>query len=182
MSAFGARGIVIPLTILRLVFLSQAYSSDDTPYDSLNAAIVTQLSLNFAIILACFPFLKTFMDHVQNGLFTTDLRLAPGVLGDSYGAKHSYALGSVGRSKNTAKNSQSNSSGSHGKSIANTTIGGTEPWEMTPTPGVVTTARGGETSLDESRASSGGSDRMIIKQTTAVTVQSERRVGGGMPV
>ena len=65
---------VIPLTILRLVYISQSSTSTDPTFDALNTALVSTININFSIILACIPFLKPFLDSLQIGMFNSDPR------------------------------------------------------------------------------------------------------------
>jgi hypothetical protein len=160
---------IIPLTIVRLVYISSANSSSDRPFNEFNAVIATQIGVNLDAILTCLPFLRTFMEHVQHGVFTSDLRKAPG-----YGGKSmmSYAMGSVGRSHDASHKSQETGATSSGD------------WKNgvkeKNTTGLDTVIMVGDED-NESRASSGNSDTLIIKQTNTITVQStsgERRGDG----
>ncbi|MCJ1376853.1 hypothetical protein MMC20_008098 [Loxospora ochrophaea] len=75
MSAFAGRALMLPVTILRLVYISSAYHSLDRTYADFNTVITTVVDVNISIILACIPFLKPFVDSLQIGLFNSDPRI-----------------------------------------------------------------------------------------------------------
>lgn len=66
---------VIPLAILRIVYLSSAAKSSDRTFADFNTVMVTEIDMNLSIIFACFPFLKPVMDGLQTGLLTSDIHI-----------------------------------------------------------------------------------------------------------
>ncbi|RDW56656.1 hypothetical protein BP6252_14069 [Coleophoma cylindrospora] len=67
--AFGTRVLIIPLTILRLYYIST--TSSRLIFDQTSAAYHTYLSttvhLNIAVIVTCLPFLKPFLENMSSG-------------------------------------------------------------------------------------------------------------------
>jgi len=74
MIAFTERFLVLPLTILRLVYISSTATSADPTYAAVPTALTTVININLSIILACIPFLKPFLDSLQIGMFNSDPR------------------------------------------------------------------------------------------------------------
>jgi hypothetical protein len=115
--------------------------------------------MNLAIVLACFPFIKTFMDCVQTGLLTAELYSAGGKSiksGKSYAMDSFGSYGKMSASKNSA---------------AKKSIGSSGQWMDEPNTHTTITAAIREDV--ESRTSSSGSDKMIIRQTKDVAVEFE---------
>lgn len=98
---FSARLLVIPITILRLVFLTnESHSRTVQPLGrSFHSAMATEFQLHIAIIAACAPFLKTFIESMQHGFTTADLFHAPAVVfsGAQKTGKSGYILSSLGK-------------------------------------------------------------------------------------
>ncbi|KAF8246428.1 hypothetical protein K440DRAFT_368190 [Wilcoxina mikolae CBS 423.85] len=165
MGAFATRALVIPLTILRLIYISSASKSSDKPFDDFNTAVTTEVGMNLAIVLACFPFIKTFMDSVQTGLLTAKLHTAGG---KSVRSGASYAMGSFGSygKMSAGKNS-----------VAKESTATCRSGQWMDEPNTHTTITAAIREDVESRSSSGGSDRMIIRQTNDIAVEFEI-VGG----
>ena len=63
------------MVILRLIFLSSALDSSDKTFDYRRAVLVTLAHVNASILVACIPFLKPFMQGLDSGLLTSDLRV-----------------------------------------------------------------------------------------------------------
>ena len=108
------RDRTIPLSILRLVYLSQASDSSDVTLDSFDAALVTEIHTNYSIIASCLPFLKPLVDALAIGLISNDIRLREdsgnvkdkinsfGVLGDrGFEKRNLYGWGRSQNSGNT---------------------------------------------------------------------------------
>ncbi|MCJ1318975.1 hypothetical protein MMC15_004307 [Xylographa vitiligo] len=74
MIAFTERILVLPLTILRLVYISSTTPSTDPTFAAVPTALTTVVNINLSIILACIPFLKPFLDSLQIGMFNSDPR------------------------------------------------------------------------------------------------------------
>lgn len=68
---------LIPLAILRVVYLANANRSDDLTYTLYQAAVVTEVEIHSSIIMTCIPYLKPLWDSLQVGLMTNDLAHAP---------------------------------------------------------------------------------------------------------
>lgn len=65
---------MIPIIIVRLVFLSAFSNSTDHPFDDFSTVLTTIIHINFSIIVSCVPFLKPVMDSLQTGVLASDLR------------------------------------------------------------------------------------------------------------
>ncbi|KAK3353306.1 hypothetical protein B0T25DRAFT_207929 [Lasiosphaeria hispida] len=63
--AFGLRLLVIIPTLIRLIYLSTAFSSADPTLDSVLATICTQTQLSYAIIATTTPCLRPFMSALN---------------------------------------------------------------------------------------------------------------------
>lgn len=72
--AFAARALIIPIIVVRLVFVNASSGSIDHPFDDFHLAITTIVHVNLSIIVSCIPFLKPFMDSLQTGVLASDLR------------------------------------------------------------------------------------------------------------
>ena len=69
---------MIPIIVVRLVYLNSTYRSIDRTYNDVNATITTIFHANLSIVIMAVPFLKPFMDSLQTGILASDLRrLAP---------------------------------------------------------------------------------------------------------
>ncbi|MCJ1462539.1 hypothetical protein MMC07_001141 [Pseudocyphellaria aurata] len=75
MSAFALRALLIPLAVLRLVYIKSASRSRDQTFDDVQTTLLTQVDMNMSIIFACFIFLKPFMDGLQTGLLASDIQI-----------------------------------------------------------------------------------------------------------
>ncbi|MCJ1426815.1 hypothetical protein MMC29_004718 [Sticta canariensis] len=73
-AAFAARALMIPIIIVRLVFLSAFSNSIDHPFDDFSTVLTTIVHINFSIMVSCVPFLKPVMDSLQTGVLASDLR------------------------------------------------------------------------------------------------------------
>ena len=146
---------MIPLIILRLLYLMKVSHSSDRTYDSLNLWIITEIAVNLSVVTACVPFSKPFADGVQSGVLGGDIRFkksAQGSLEDSTG----HTLQSLSRARQRPGDGFLLIPESSNAETVVTT--GTEP---------------ARDCLSES--TSFGSDRMIIRQTTGFTVHSEQK-------
>ena len=65
---------MIPIIIVRLVFLSAFSNSIDHPFDDFSTVLTTIIHINFSIMVSCVPFLKPVMDSLQTGVLASDLR------------------------------------------------------------------------------------------------------------
>ena len=57
------------------MFLTSALESSDKPFDYRKPVLVTLAHVNTSILVACIPFLKPFMQRLDSGLLTSDLRV-----------------------------------------------------------------------------------------------------------
>ena len=65
---------VIPVTIIRLVYI---YSSDGTPdptFDNFNQALTTDIATALSIIVAVISFIKPFLDSIETGMLAGKVR------------------------------------------------------------------------------------------------------------
>ncbi|KAI5777089.1 hypothetical protein EDC01DRAFT_624550 [Geopyxis carbonaria] len=177
MAAFAARALVIPLTVLRIAYIHRdaVAATGDPTFDAFDAAVVTAIGMTLDVALACLPFLRTFMDAVQHGVFTADLRVAPG-----HGGSLAYALGSV----YGVQESKGTHSGSGGSKVGGLgRFGKKKNSQSVSRSQIDTTITGKSMARDgdgHSRASSGhDSCTLIIKQSTTLSVQSETVDDGG---
>jgi hypothetical protein len=149
---------VIGAAICRLIYLSILEDSPDPTFvDSVTYNVCTQCNATLAVIVACVPTLKPFMDRVESGLLNVSFH--PRAPGTTYGPQDSYEL------KNMSKTSgNQNSSGSQS--------GSNRPWrpDMVGYKSVVSVpAKWIPTSKKERDAKSvesNNSEQMIIRQTT----------------
>ena len=65
---------IIPIIIVRLVFVNASSHFVDHPFDDFDITITTVAHINLSIIVSCIPFLKPFMDSLQTGVLASDLR------------------------------------------------------------------------------------------------------------
>lgn len=89
---------MIPLAILRLVYIKSSSKSADHTFDDLHTVLLTQVDMNLSIIFACFIFLKPFMDGLQTGLLASDIQILS--------SKKSSGNGSFGLGTWSKKNRQ----------------------------------------------------------------------------
>ncbi|KAF7853660.1 hypothetical protein EAF04_010651 [Stromatinia cepivora] len=71
---FMSRILIIPLTVLHLIYLSSSLASPNPTLKTFNSTLLSTLQMNFAIIISCFPFSRLLITSVQSGLLTTSLR------------------------------------------------------------------------------------------------------------
>lgn len=79
--AFTCRILVIAATISRLVYLDNLRHSTDPFWDSINFHISTQCQQTLAVIVACAPSLKNFVDHVTSGMLDLTVQVRTGTNG-----------------------------------------------------------------------------------------------------
>ncbi|KAM0800486.1 hypothetical protein BDR22DRAFT_852051 [Usnea florida] len=75
MLSFTPNITTIPFAVLRLVYLSKVYHSNDTTIDAVDVALVTVLHTNYCIIASCVTFLKPLIDALSIGLMTNEIRV-----------------------------------------------------------------------------------------------------------
>ena len=90
-----------PLIVVRLVYIFQAFNTSDRVFAEWRCAVVTQLTMNLSIIVACVPFLKTVINHLQPGWSTSNVRVGLGfktIANLEANSRSGFAMGSVVRS------------------------------------------------------------------------------------
>ena len=92
---------MIPLALIRMLYIGRASNSLDHPYDDLHMAVVTQVDMNLSILFACFIFLKPFMDGLQTGLLASDIHILDPKKSHSTGSGSAggFAMGSWSKIK-----------------------------------------------------------------------------------
>ena len=94
---------IVPLTILRLIYITSTSKSADHTWDEFDAVATTQIIVNLSVVVACIPFLKPFLDSLQTGAISGNIRLKP--LSDNSAAKK--AANSLRSRKDNAGNGAS---------------------------------------------------------------------------
>ncbi|PVH83110.1 hypothetical protein DL98DRAFT_413706 [Cadophora sp. DSE1049] len=196
---FGTRMFIIPLTIWRLEIINNDArpSIPDQTLASYHTYLATTVQLNFAIVAACIPFLKPFMESMNSGSYIASA--AP--MDSSYGAgsklgshsgdtsrkaskpKGSIKLESLNESRTTNPNSSTRSRTTKDTEV---TRGGSSDDEfhfgpqgqrtddlgpLRPDKGTHFTRIGRATPEENQARSSIESDSMIIRQTTEWDIQ-----------
>jgi hypothetical protein len=203
---------ITPLTIFRMYFFNtiSSPSFEDQTLTSYHVYLATTIQLNFAIVVACLPFLKPFMESMSSGGFASTLKpmnssYAAGsksstfVLGKSnrkaFTPRSSFMMDSMIDSRVSGTENRSNTDtngmgftelslhhtkqppsfhfGLHGNSQGN--LGTLRPDKVTSFSHI-----GAVTPEENSARSSTGSDKMIIKRTTAWQVQEFYEYGDGI--
>ena len=81
---------VIPVAILRLIYIFESNNSADPTYDYFNRALATEIATTFSIVVACISFIRPFLDSVETGLLASKLRNTS--VSGSQGRSHSTKL------------------------------------------------------------------------------------------
>ncbi|KAI9852696.1 MAG: hypothetical protein M1838_005891 [Thelocarpon superellum] len=161
--AFASRLAMLPIIVLRLVYIGRAAYSPDHTFDDFNAAIVTQVDMNMSIFVSCILYLKPFFENLPaDCLRTSEFRHR-----DTFGTKGSmgasFHLGSRAQREN---DTYGNGHTPIGKEVDARTN------EITSHATVMTFPQPGRADGDESESrTSTGSDKMIIKQTKGWSIQ-----------
>lgn len=71
-SVFGARMLVVVAVILQLFYLNRAGDSKDPTFDYWQHSICTQSVQCLALVTACIPYLKPFLDSLESGFLRAD--------------------------------------------------------------------------------------------------------------
>ena len=142
---------LIPIIVVRLVYLNSASRSADHPFDDFTAVLASSIQANLSVIVTCIPFIKPVMDSLQTGILVSDVHTTVSA------RQPSYALRWLGNGSTTRVGSSFNM------------------WPKNSRHGNSTTATsGGRSEEDRERVLGFGSEeRMIITQTRTVAVQSE---------
>ncbi|KAK0117718.1 hypothetical protein ONS95_012046 [Cadophora gregata] len=202
---FGARMFIIPLTIWRLevINVDARPSIPDQTLASYHTYLATTVQLNFAIVAACIPFLKPFMESMNSGSYIA----SAANMDSTYGAgsklgsrsgdtsrkaskpKGSIKLESLSESRTTIPNSSTRSRTP--KETAEGTRGGSTDDDfhfgfqgqraddlgpLRPDKGTHFIRIGRATPEENQARSSIESDTMIIRQTTEWDIQETYEV------
>lgn len=160
---------LIPVIILRLIYLHSALASSDKTFDYRDATYATLANVNASVLVACIPFLKPFMKGLDSGLLTSDLRVR------AYGGPKSSLFqysGSGKASGNSSRNYSHPLKNISAKRALDSDLG---RLHNTNIQHDVSIAHDPPSHDFESRTSA-GSDKMIIKRTTEWNVD----YGGGV--
>ena len=173
---------MIAAAITRLVFLKRLHVSVDPTFDSIAYSISTQYQATFSVIAACIPTLKPFMDRAESGMLNVSLKSRPA--GGTYGYQSGYIMHPL--SKGSGKFSNTGSKGpalgsrgsQHGKKHPGPVKGNVQNLfrpDLGNAQSVVSAQRrqslsGGHQDDIES-VDSARSDKMIIRKTTAWSIQ-----------
>jgi hypothetical protein len=175
--AFFFRIVIIAAAIGRLYHLGQFLSSPnrDPTFDILPYAYSTQLQMAVAVIVACVPALKPFMDRADSGMMAISLNQR--VPGTTFGHSGSYALQSLSKKSGSGSNKAtnlSNTSGSNDRSGDHKlSRNRSQGWRPDQVDNKVTVSGHGRRpsegrlrkKSDMDDVDSIGSDKMIIRQT-----------------
>jgi hypothetical protein len=158
--------------ICRLVYLSILEKSKDPTYDSITYHICTACQASISVIVSCIPTMKPFMDRVASGMM--NVSLAPRAPGTTYGPS-SYEMKNMskmsGKEASTASQSNQSSRAWRPDMVGyKSVVSAPSKWK----PGQ---RRGDDAELTER----GGSQELIIHQTTDWNIQYEGGRGRASP-
>ncbi|KAI1907712.1 hypothetical protein LOZ53_003376 [Ophidiomyces ophidiicola] len=71
-SVFACRLFVVVAVALQLYFLNQVQNTKNATFDYWRMSICTQIVQALAVVTACIPFLKPFLDSLESGLLRAD--------------------------------------------------------------------------------------------------------------
>jgi len=175
---------VIAAAITRLVFLKRLHVSADPTFDSIAYSISTQCQATFSVIAACIPTLKPFMDRAESGMLNVSLKSRP--TGGTYGYQSSYMMHPLSKGSGKISNTSSkepalDSRGSqHGKMRPRPVESNVQNLfrpDLGNPQSVVSAQRRQSLSDvhqdDMESVDSARSDKMIIRKTTAWSIQYE---------
>ena len=77
---------VIPVIVVRLVYLNARSNSADATFDDFATALITSIHVSLSITVSCIPFIKPVMDSLETGILASDVHSS------SQDAKSGYAL------------------------------------------------------------------------------------------
>lgn len=195
---------IIPLTAFRFYYLSTVSSPTlpDQTFSSYHGYLATIIQLNFAVIMACIPFLKPFMESMSSGGLASTVNpmdssygkgsklstLVSGYSNRNASKPKSYKMenlsqsrlnensGTSGVSETITNSSQNNRSSAEGDTFNFGITSANDQGDLgTLRPDKVTSfSHVRHTPPEESETrSSVGSDKMIIKRTTEWNVREE---------
>lgn len=196
---------IIPLTAFRIYYLSTISSSTlpDQTFSSYHGYLATIIQLNFAIFMACVPFLKPFMESMSSGGMASTVNPMDSSYGkgsklstliSSYSNRKASKLNGSYRMENLSESRLNENSGTSRASEANanslqnirpsaesdsfhfgiTSANDEENLGTLRPDKVMSFSHVRHAPLEESETrSSVGSDKMIIKRTTEWNVREE---------
>lgn len=85
----------VPIIISRIVYISRTSVLIDRTSVEWTAAVVTTVAMNVSIILSCVPYLKPFINNLQSGWSSSNVRTGLGYSSIVSKDVQSYAIGSV---------------------------------------------------------------------------------------
>lgn len=65
---------VIPVTIIRLVYIYSSDGSLDPTFDTFNQALTTDIATALSVIVAVMSFIKPFLDSIETGVLASKVR------------------------------------------------------------------------------------------------------------
>ncbi|WEW55539.1 hypothetical protein PRK78_000970 [Emydomyces testavorans] len=71
-SVFGTRLSVVAAVVLQLYFFNQVRDTKNATFDYWRMSVCTQIIQSLAVVTACIPFLKPFLDSLESGLLRAD--------------------------------------------------------------------------------------------------------------
>lgn len=98
---------MIAAQIARLVFLRQLQGSSDLTYHAVGYSIATQCQTSLAVVVACIPVLKPFMDRATSGMMAISLEQRAG----TYDISNGYAMHSLSKQQRAQHNNADMRSG-----------------------------------------------------------------------
>ncbi|KAL8952508.1 MAG: hypothetical protein Q9222_001576 [Ikaeria aurantiellina] len=148
MISLATRALLVPIIIIRLIYLNQVSKSSDHPKDDFSVVMATTIHVNLSIIVTCIPFIKPVMDSLQTGILASDIHTTTRT------QEPSHALRWLKESSSKGKSSVSSG------------------WPAAhPQRSFATVTSGPEEEQRERGLSVSSQDGMIIKQTKTVAVQ-----------
>ncbi|KUJ14246.1 uncharacterized protein LY89DRAFT_752108 [Mollisia scopiformis] len=73
-AAFGSRTLLIPVSVIRIIYIHDNSKSVDHTYQDFAIILTTSFLINLSVIVTAIPFLKPIMDSLQTGILAGDLR------------------------------------------------------------------------------------------------------------
>lgn len=141
---------MIPIIVVRLVYLNSASKSVNHPLDDFSTVMSSSVQANLSVIVSCMPFIKPVMDSLETGILACDVHTTASA------RKQNYALRWLGSS-----------------SAAKGDSGFNKPLKKSRQGNSTTATSGGYEGQRERGLSIGSEERMIIKQTKTVAINIE---------
>ncbi|KAL8918447.1 MAG: hypothetical protein Q9208_007353 [Pyrenodesmia sp. 3 TL-2023] len=150
MVSLASRALLVPLIVIRLVFINSAFNSSNHQRDDFRTVMATSIHVNLSILLSCMPFVKPVMDSLHTGILASDIHTMRPI----QCSNHAVRWLREGRSTRSEK------------------LGSAFELSRSRIPrSYTTTAEGNEEEHGERGLSVSPQERMVIKQTTTIAVQ-----------